>query len=65
MPRRKTKPRRQYCGRQHKVIFPTELDIKIELAGHAKFDTEEQRWYKCPFGNHFHLTSQDQKTEVA
>ncbi len=65
MPKRfKPKPRRNYCGRDFKVIFPTELDAKIEVASHVKYDTDS-RYYKCLFGNHYHVSTQEQKTEVA
>ena len=67
MPRRKGggKPRRQYCRTSQgetKVIFHTELDAKIEASKHAAFDTDS-RYYKCRFGNHYHFSTQEQKTE--
>lgn len=57
------KPPRQHCRSPHgevKVIFPTELDAKIEIAGHAKFDTAS-RYYKCRFRNHYHITTQAER----
>ena len=58
MPRRfKAKPRRVYCNRANKVIFPSELDVKIELANHVLYGTES-RAYKCPWGRHFHITTE-------
>lgn len=62
---RKLKPRRAHCRTPRgevKVIFPTELDAKIEMAGHARFDTVS-RYYKCRFGNHYHLTTQPERQE--
>ena len=53
----------RYCKKAEKRLFPTELDAKIELAGHLSIETGNQRIYKCLFGNHYHLTSEDQKTE--
>lgn len=54
------KPKRQHCSKEHKVIFATELDVKIELANHQYFGTES-RSYPCPFGNHFHITTQERR----
>lgn len=51
------KPRRQYCKRAQKVIFPTELDVKIELADHMRYGTES-RPYKCLWGKHYHITTE-------
>ena len=58
----KTKPRRVYCKRTSKVIFPTELDVKIELANHVLYGTES-RPYKCQWGRHYHITTQAQRTQ--
>jgi hypothetical protein len=61
MPRRfKPKPRRHYCDKAQKVIFPTELDVKIELSNHVLYGTES-RAYKCPWGKHFHITTQEKR----
>ena len=61
MRRHKPKPRRQICRRANKVIFPTELDVRIELAKHAFYDTES-RAYPCLWGKHFHITTEEQRT---
>lgn len=43
-----------------KVIYPTELDARIEVAGHARYNNEhESRYYKCRFHNHYHVTTQE------
>lgn len=46
------------CKRMRKVIFHTELDAKIALAPRIRKDKGEIRYYKCEFGDHYHLTSQ-------
>lgn len=61
----RAKPRRKYCKfpkGELKVIFPTELDAKIEIANHTRFDTQS-RYYKCKFGNHYHISTQEQKSQ--
>ena len=50
-----------YCKRARKVSFPTELDAKIALASRVWKDKGEQRFYRCRFGRHFHLTSMSQE----
>lgn len=57
----RSKRSRKFCGRDHKVIFRDEIDAKLELAKHRFYDTKQQRAYKCPFGNHWHLTTQVKK----
>lgn len=46
-----------YCKRARKVSFPTDLDAKIALASRVWKDKGEVRYYKCPYGRHYHLTS--------
>jgi len=59
MRKHKAKPRRQYCKYYGgKVIFPTELDVKIELANHKFYDTDS-RAYKCGWRNHYHITTEE------
>jgi len=54
----KPKPRRKYCKYYGgKVIFPTLLDVKIELADHMRYGTES-RPYKCGWRNHYHITTE-------
>jgi hypothetical protein len=49
------------CNRVGKVIFHSELDAKIALSRRVWQDKGEQRFYRCPGTNHFHLTSQEKK----
>lgn len=56
-----TKTRTRKC-RGQKVIFHTELDAKIALAGRLAKDKGEVRYYKCDIGNHWHLTSQERRS---
>ena len=56
----KTKPKRVYCHRAQKVIFYTELDVKIELCNHQLYGTES-RPYKCKWGKHYHITTQEKR----
>jgi len=53
---------RRKCFKSGKVILATELDAKIALSLRSTKEKGEKRYYSC--GNHFHLTSQDQRTEV-
>lgn len=53
------------CGKQNKVIFPTELDAKLALATRVWKDKGEVDYYLCDFKcraakykEHYHLTSQ-------
>ncbi len=51
-----------------KVILHTELDAKIALADHVRRGKDAQRFYQCDSHTepkHFHLSSQEQKTERA
>lgn len=51
------------CNRG-KVIFHTELDAKIALAGRKAKDRGEIRYYPCIMNGvilHWHLTSQQEK----
>lgn len=52
---------RRTCGRARKVILKTELDAMIVLARRQNQDKGEKRYYKCSFGSHYHLTSEDKK----
>lgn len=45
------------CNRTGKIIFHTELDAKIVLAGRFVRDKGEIRYYQC--GKHWHLTSKE------
>lgn len=45
--------------RGQKVIFHTELDAKIALAGRIRKDKGEIRYYRCEIANHWHLSSQE------
>lgn len=64
MRKRKIKPRREYCKYYGgKVIFPTELDVRIELSNHQLYGTES-RAYKCKWHNHYHISTETQLTEV-
>jgi hypothetical protein len=47
-----------YCKRARKVSFLDELDAKIALAQRKRQEKGERRYYKCNFGDHYHLTSQ-------
>lgn len=47
------------CNRTGKVVFHTELDAKIALAGRKAKDKGEIRYYKC--WGHWHLTSQEKR----
>lgn len=53
-----------FCNRARKVVFHTELDAKIALAERLRKDKGEIRYYQCPHSNHFHLTSEKQRTEL-
>lgn len=62
MPQRfKRQINRHYCKRAEKVIFPTELDVNIELA-HHQFRGTESRAYKCEWGKHYHITTQEKRS---
>jgi len=54
------KPRR--CNIGGLIIIPTELDAKIALMKRQAKDKGEKRYFPCR--NHFHLTAQEQRTEV-
>lgn len=45
--------------RGQKIIFHTELDAKIALAGRIRKDKGEIRYYRCEIANHWHLSSQE------
>lgn len=47
-----------FCKRARKVSFKNELEAKMALAQRIRQDKGEQRYYKCNFGEHYHLTSQ-------
>ena len=52
-----------YCRRARKVAFTSELDAKMALADRSSVhrDKGERRHYKCKFGPHYHLTSEEQR----
>jgi hypothetical protein len=54
--------KRKRCPREGKIIFRDEIAAKIAL-GHIRAailrERKEQRAYAC--GNHWHLTSQDER----
>ncbi len=50
--------------RSGKIRYKDELGAKIALASRAARDKGEKRYYTCNLCNGYHLTSQDQKTEV-
>ena len=62
-----TKPRnqksrgRRRCTKEKKIMFRTELDAMIALSHRQAADKGEKRYYPC--GDHWHLTSQEQRTE--
>lgn len=60
-PRNQSSRSRRRCSRERKIIFRTELDAMIALARRQNKDKGEIRYYPC--GDHWHLTSQEQKTE--
>lgn len=51
------------CRQTGKVKFLRKIDAEIALTQIDRSDGthQEQRVYKCPFGRHWHLTSQSQK----
>jgi hypothetical protein len=66
MSRKRPKPKKLICRSRQgevKVIYPTELDAKIEVASHVKYDTDS-RYYKCRWHNHYHVSTQAQLTEA-
>ena len=54
----RAKVRTRKC-RGQKVIFHTELDAKIALAGRMAKDKGEIRYYQCELQKHWHLTSRE------
>lgn len=50
-----------FCRRARKVAFKTELDAKMALADRVYRDKGERRAYKCKFGPHWHLTSEEKR----
>jgi len=47
-----------YCKKARKVAFVNELEAKIALAQRIRQEKGECRYYKCNFGDHYHLTSE-------
>ena len=47
--------------RAQKVIFKDELAAKIALAQRVWKDKGEVRYYRCEIGNHWHLSSQEER----
>lgn len=64
MPKKNHSPRRHFCQKAMKTEFYDRVDAElmrehIELRA-RRTAIDVVRSYQCPFGNHWHLTSQDQ-----
>jgi hypothetical protein len=50
--------------RSGKIGYRDELGAKIALATRSARDKGEKRYYLCNLCSRYHLTSQEQKTEI-
>jgi hypothetical protein len=61
--RRKQRPWLRRCNISGLVIFNSEIDAKIALAGRIRKESGEKRYFRC--GSHYHLSAQEKNKGVA
>jgi hypothetical protein len=63
---------RKFCNRANKEMFPTQLDADLAISairGHnarrrkQRFRDEPKRSYQCEFCFHWHMTSQEKRSD--
>lgn len=67
MPKRNHSPHRGFCKKANKLILADRIAAELALEdiqlNSRRTIHDECRSYPCNFGDHYHLTSEEQRTE--